>query len=279
MDSTHFLFRQGEVYPFRYAYKPYLYKCGVLGVIFLLPGFTTTSLEINEISSTLSFLLTARVRRLAGEFSNIMKKIIVFCAFCTLLAGCGIAKQQTSDRALMKEARSFAKELKHDGWKVNSSRSLETLLFDHYVALQDKNNRELVANVEGDINVKTINAARQWAMNNAAISYAQEAGTYVRGRIGSEVSGGLKDNPSLDNFYAAYESLVAKEISGELQTSVAIYREAGNGSIEYRIYFIVNEEAASQARIRALQNALLESEAARMNAEEISKFVREGFEI
>lgn len=208
-----------------------------------------------------------------------MQKILVFCAFCTLLAGCGTVKQQTSDRALMKEAQSFAKELEHDGWKVNSSRSLETLLFDHYVALQDKNNRELVANVEGDINVKTINAARQWAMNNAAISYAQEAETYVRGRVGSEVSGGLKDNPSLDNFYAAYESLVAKEISGELQTSVAIYRKTSNGSIEYRIYFIVNEEAASQARIRALQNALLESEAARMNAEEISKFVREGFEI
>ena len=227
-----------------------------------------------------SFLLTIGIQELGRVSKNTsMKRFIFFCILGTLLFGCGVSKQQTSDRALMKEAQSFAKELKHDGWKVNSSRSLETLLFDHYVALQDKNNRELVANVEGDVNVKTINAARQWAMNNAAISYAQEAGTYVRGRIGSEVGGGLKGNPALDNFYAAYENLVAKEISGELQTSVSIYRELGNGSIEYRIYFIVNEEAASQARIRALQNALLESEAARMNAEEISKFVREGFEI
>ena len=39
MDSTHFLFRQGKVCPFGYAYKPYLYKCGVLGVICFLLGF------------------------------------------------------------------------------------------------------------------------------------------------------------------------------------------------------------------------------------------------
>lgn len=58
MDSTHFLFRQGKVYPYWYACKPYLYKCGVLDVICLLPGFTTTSLEADEISSTLSFYIT-----------------------------------------------------------------------------------------------------------------------------------------------------------------------------------------------------------------------------
>ena len=35
------------------SHSSYLYKCGVLDVICLLPGFTTTSLGINEIGSTL----------------------------------------------------------------------------------------------------------------------------------------------------------------------------------------------------------------------------------
>ena len=47
-------FRQGNVYPYRYALVPYLYKCGVLDVICLLPGFTTTFYKPSEISSTLS---------------------------------------------------------------------------------------------------------------------------------------------------------------------------------------------------------------------------------
>ena len=39
------------------SHSSYLYKCGVLDVICLLPGFTTTSLGINEIGSTLSFYI------------------------------------------------------------------------------------------------------------------------------------------------------------------------------------------------------------------------------
>ena len=58
MDSTHFLFRQGKLYPYWYNCMSYLYKCGVLGVICLLPGSTTTFYKPSEISSTLSFLLT-----------------------------------------------------------------------------------------------------------------------------------------------------------------------------------------------------------------------------
>ena len=37
---------------------PYLYKCGVLDVICLLPGSTTTFYKSSEISSTLSFITT-----------------------------------------------------------------------------------------------------------------------------------------------------------------------------------------------------------------------------
>ena len=42
-------------------------------------------------------------------------------------------------------------------------------------------------------------------------------------------------------------------------------------------YFIVNEDAATKARIRAYENALKESAAAQKYAEKVSAFVREGF--
>ena len=43
-------------------------------------------------------------------------------------------------------------------------------------------------------------------------------------------------------------------------------------------FFVVNEDAASKARIRAYENALKESAAAQKYAEKVSEFIREGFE-
>jgi hypothetical protein len=42
-------------------------------------------------------------------------------------------------------------------------------------------------------------------------------------------------------------------------------------------YFIINEDAACKARIRAMENAARESEAAQKYAQKVSDFVREGF--
>lgn len=206
-----------------------------------------------------------------------MKRLSLFIlALCTI--SIVFAQPKNSDRALWKRAKRFAKELSSEGWKTSSSTGLREAVYEHYLALKDENNKELVASVEGNLNVKTVNAAKQWAYNNAVTNYAQTAATFVKGRIASEIAGGLENNPALDNFYAAYENLVSKEISGELTPSISIYREDENGNIEYRIYFLVNESKASQSRLRAMKNALIESEIARMNAEQITKFVEEGFD-
>lgn len=207
-----------------------------------------------------------------------MKKLVSLFVLAICALGIAFAQPKSSDKALWKNAKRFEKELKADGWKTNSSKDLRTAIYEHYIALKDENNKELIASVEGNINVKTVNAAKQWAHNNAIITYAQTATTIVRGRIAAEIAGGLENNPALDNFYAAYERLVSKEISGELIPSLSIYRENQNGNIEYRIFYLVNESKASESRVRAMRNALIESEVARMNAEEITKFVKDGFD-
>ena len=207
-----------------------------------------------------------------------MKRIVTLFVLALCAVTFVSAQPKNTNKALWRTAKKFAKELSADGWKTNSSKGLEVAVYEHYLALNDEQNKELIANVEGNVNVKTINAAKQWAHNNAIMSYAQTAATFVKGRIASEVAGGLKGNPALDNFYAAYENLVSKEISGELTPSISIYRETKKGNIEYRIYFLVNEEKASESRIRAMKAALIESEVARMNAEQITKFVQEGFD-
>lgn len=74
------------------------------------------------------------------------------------------------------------------------------------------------------------------------------------------------------------ERLVEKEIKGEMEESYSVIRDNGDGPYELQTFYIVSESAASKARLRALENALKESEAAQRNADKISSFVREGFE-
>ena len=73
--------------------------------------------------------------------------------------------------------------------------------------------------------------------------------------------------------------MVEKEIQGEIKKSFALYKEKKEGGIDYKAFFIVNEENAHKARIRAMQMAMEESEFARENAERISKYVNEAFTV
>lgn len=208
-----------------------------------------------------------------------MKKILMVAMALIVAIGGVLAQPKTTDKALWKQAQKKAKELKKEGWKIDGSKTMEAMLFDHYKKLTDPNNQELVANVVGQTNVQTLNAAQRWAIVNAATSYATQARMYVAGRITSEVGGALADIGTPDDFYAAYESRVATELQGELKQSISLYREKKDGKLDYKIFYLVNEESASKARIRAMERAMLESEFARANAERISEFVRKGFPV
>ncbi|MBQ2067504.1 MAG: hypothetical protein II457_01090 [Paludibacteraceae bacterium] len=208
-----------------------------------------------------------------------MKKLMMV-AMAVIVAIGALAQPKTSDKAIWKQAQKKAKELTKQGWKVDGSKTLDVMLFDHYKKLQDQNNQELIANVVGQTNIRTLNQAQRWAIVNAATSYATQAKMMVVGRVTSEVGGAaIQDLGSPDDFYAAYESRVATELQGELKQSISVYREKKDGGLEYKIFYLVNEESASKARMRAMERAIQESEFARANAERISDFVREGFKV
>lgn len=126
---------------------------------------------------------------------------------------------------------------------------------------------------------KSKNIGKQMAANNACVTYAQQAGSSLKGRVMSDMAGdGTSAEGEFDHFYGAYERLVEKEIKGEMEESYSVIRDNGDGTYELQTFYIVSESAASKARLRALENALKESEAAQRNADKIASFVREGFE-
>lgn len=208
-----------------------------------------------------------------------MRKIVIFLlAFC-LVAPVVDAQNKALEKELKKEYKDRKKELKKGGWEIfGTSRSADVTLLKHFDKLNTLGDdaKEVVGIAS---RFKSKNVGKQMAVNNACLTYAQAAGSYVKGRVMSDMAGdGVDTEGEMDNFYAAYERLVEKEIRGEMEESYSIIRDNGDGTFELQTYFIVNESAASKARIRAMEEAAKESAAAQRYANQISEFVQEGFE-
>lgn len=204
---------------------------------------------------------------------------MVIAIFCFIATSEAFAQNKALSKAIKKEKKEKMKEYERENWKLfGSSRSLEVALLSHYDKLEalGEDGREIVGIAPM---CKSKNVGHQMAINNACITYSQQAGSSLKGRVVSDMAGdGTTTETEFDHFYAAYERLVEKEIKGEMMESYAIIRDNGDGSFEIQSFFIVSESAASKARIRALENAMKESEIAQKHAEKIASFVRAGFE-
>ena len=209
-----------------------------------------------------------------------MKKIFVFMMAMLLAAPVVYAQNNKAlEKARAKEYKTKMKEYKKEGWKIfGSSRSIDVSLLTHYDKLNKLGEKgyELVGICA---KYKSDNVGYQVAANNAATMDARTAGSTLKGRLVSDLAAdGVDTSSEFDHFYAAYESLVEKEIKGELRQSYAVYKDLGNGEKTMQVFYIVDEEAATNARIRAYNNALRESEAAQKMADKISDFVKKGFD-
>lgn len=209
-----------------------------------------------------------------------MKKILILLLSVILAVPMVEAQNKALEKALKKEYKQKMKEYKKGKWELfGSSRSLEVALLTHYQKLNElaEDGYEVVGVSSG---FKSKNVGHQEAVNNACITYAQHAGSRIKGRVVSDMASNANDvSGEFDHFYAAYERLVEKEIKGEMRESFSIIRAVDKGSVIYEMqtFFIINEDAATRARIRAMENALKESEAAQKYADKVSEFVREGF--
>ena len=187
------------------------------------------------------------------------------------------AQSRAKRKAVKKEYKSKMKEYKKEGWQVfGTSHSLDVALLNHYEKLAEEGAMEISGVASAFVSK---NVGQQSAMNAACNNYARMAESQIRGRIVSDIFNNADKVPEeFDKFYAAYESKVEKEIKGELVPTYSIIRSKGkdaNGQeiFEMQSFFVVNENAASKARLRAIKNAIDESEAAQKYADQISSFV------
>ncbi len=201
---------------------------------------------------------------------------MLLMAFCLVIPTMN-AQNKVLEKARQKEYKTKMKQFKKEKWQVfGTSRSLDVALLAHYDKLNTLGDEaQEVMGVA--TKVKSKNIGHQMAINNACLTYAQQAGSHLKGRVVSDIMGNATDTDGeFDKMYSAYERLVEKEIRGELKESFSIIRSNGDGTFEIQSFFIVNEKAASIARQRALENAARESALAQKYAEKVSEFVKEG---
>ena len=208
-----------------------------------------------------------------------MKRIILcLIAAMLLLPAYSEAANTQLEKARKKELNQKLKEYKKGKWEIMGSHTLDFALAKHFDRLNTLGDD--AHEVEGiSTKTKSKNTGQQAAINNAVVTYAQEAGSTLQGRVVSDMNAnGADPSGEFDNFYAAYERLVEKEIRGEMEPSYSIIRTNPDGTYEIRTYFIITESAASKARMRALEEALKNSEAAQKYGAKITEFVKQGFE-
>ena len=208
-----------------------------------------------------------------------MKRIIVgLVAMLLMLPVYSEAANKQLEKARKKELAQKLKEYKKGKFEIMGSHTLDFALAKHFDRLNTLGDD--AHEVEGiSTRSKSKNVGKQAAINNAVVTYAQEAGSTLQGRVVSDMNAnGSNVDGEFDNFYAAYERLVEKEIRGEMEPSYTVVRTNPDGTFEIRTYFIICESAASKARMRALEEALKGSELAQKYGDKIHDFVKQGFE-
>lgn len=185
------------------------------------------------------------------------------------------AKQKAKQQK--KEFKLKIKKYNSEKWQIfGSSHTLEVALLTHYEALE----KEGVFEISGVSTSANKNIGKDKLLMSACTSYAQLMGGNIEGRIIEDLGQNLstEELSEFEHFYAAYENNVKAEIKGELKPSYTVFREIevhGKLAYEFETLYIVDEVAASQARIRAFQNAIKESAVAQKYADQVSRFINE----
>ncbi len=212
-----------------------------------------------------------------------MKKLLLFGIIVSMSIGVfgvqAAAQSKALQKAMKKEYKLKMKEYEKGGWKIfGTSHTLDVALLAHY----DNLTKDGVTEVMGTAVSSNKNIGKDKVLMSACVTYAQKIGSNIKGRIvedmGSVVS--TEELAEFEHFYEAYENSVQAEIKGELRNSYSIYRPVeiqGKEAYEFQTYYIVDENEASRARIRAFQNAAKESAVAQKYAEQVSEFINEAF--
>ena len=184
------------------------------------------------------------------------------------------ATAQELSKSGKKALKAKVKEFNKEGWKIfGSTSTLDYALERHMIKMQSEDAIEVPGIASS---FKSKNVGKQMALNSAMTNYASMMDSEIKGKVVSDMQGdGEFSETEFEKFYAAFKRSVQTTIKDELKESFSIIRDKGNGTSEMQTFYVVDKKAASQARVRALEQAGKESVAAQLYAKVVQKFIEE----
>lgn len=184
------------------------------------------------------------------------------------------ATAQELSKSEKKALKAKVKEFNKEGWKIfGSTSTIDLALEKHMLKLHSEDAIEVPGIASS---FKSKNVGKQMALNSAMTNYASMMDSEIKGKVVSDMQGdGEFSETEFEKFYAAFKRSVQTTIKDEMKESFSVIRDKGNGTSEMQTFFIVDKHAASQARVRALEQAGKESVAAQLYAKVVQKFIEE----
>lgn len=185
-----------------------------------------------------------------------------------------LAKKQS------KMAKDLVKRHEKEGWILaNNDNTLEVAVLEHLIATTE--NKSKVGKITGEVSkCKSMNVGRMSALNNAQNLLSQQLSAQIQGCVRSLINANAEDvDAEIDEMVAGFDKKVKANLSGVLKESYSVYKENGDGTKQFRTFFLVDLDKCKAATNTALEKALKDTKVAIELADQIKDFVNNGLEI
>lgn len=196
---------------------------------------------------------------------------MILMALCLIAPVANAELDKKAQKKVEKMAKDKVKSLEKQGYTVMGSMPMKESLIKHYTAIEQGAVEQI-----GTGRANSKNNGRQMCLTSAMSEFSSKALSEIKGRTVTDSYGNEVDTENdveFSRFYAAYERLTQKEIKGELQESFTVLKQNSDGSYDFEMYMLYDEDKAAQKRQKALKEAAAESKLAQNYAEQVSSFI------
>lgn len=203
-------------------------------------------------------------------------------------ASFGTALYAQSNSKMMKQlekkrANAYKEVIKNyvkDGWKLaDNNTTMELAVLEHQVTLSDQTKN--LTNFTGEVTkCKSANVGRMAALNNAQNRLAQLMEGEIEGYVTSLINADSENVAAeKDESVMGFTKKIKISVSGALKESYAIYKENPDGTMHYRVFYLVDKDKCIAAANTALERSLKDTKVAVDIADQIRQFVNTGLTI
>ena len=208
------------------------------------------------------------MRNILRTVVTAMTLVAIVCSMSARQPAMSEKQQEQARKSIVKEARKQARQKEKEGWRVEQTGLMETVIAEHREKLTIRGLEERIGTADS---FKSRSLARTQCLNNAVKEYATEVSGVIKGKmVSSDVSNDDAARQA-ENFKGDFEQRMAAELAGELRISYSLYRKNPDGTYDMEVYYVVDPEGAHSAKLRAAKYA---AELAQLDAQWVEEITR-----